>query len=136
MVNHHFTCQPEVVEGKSSIFASTVTTDALVPCKITVAEWATYPQLGTHIVQERLVRCCKDCPTRLLLSTAHRQTPEGEFAHRVDEEGTTVVKELALIVEHMIKVGWTILNHTTPQDNIVTTGNDIQGVHLHGFDSA
>jgi len=33
------------------------------------------------------------------------QTPESEFGHGVDAEATTVVKEVAHVVEQVIKIG-------------------------------
>ncbi len=50
--------------------------------------------------------CCRKVgPTSLLLATFHMQTPESEFGHGVDAEATTVVKEVAHVVEQVIKIG-------------------------------
>ncbi len=50
--------------------------------------------------------CCRKVgSTCLLLATSHRQTPERKFGHGVDAEATTVVKEVARVVEQVIKIG-------------------------------
>jgi hypothetical protein len=65
-----------------------------------------------------------------------RQTPERKFGHGVDAEATTVVKEVAHVVYQVIKIGRLISTHATPEHNIVTASDDIEGVHLHIFDGA
>ena len=80
--------------------------------------------------------CSKVGPTSLLLATSHMQTPEREFRHRVDAEATTVVKEVARVVEQVIKIGRLISTHATPEHDIVTAGDNFEGVHLHLFDGA
>jgi hypothetical protein len=72
--------------------------------------------------------CCRKVgPTSLLLATSHTQTPEREFGHRVDAEATTVVKEFVCMVEQVIKIGRLISTHATPEHDIVTTSDDIEG---------
>jgi hypothetical protein len=135
VVNHEFACQPERIEGQDCIFASTVIVDALAG-KIAVARRSAQAQLRAHLIQECLMCCCKVGSTCLLLMTSHMQTPDRKFGHGVDAEATTVVKEVVRVVEQVMKIGWLITTHPTPEQEIVTTSDDVEGVHLHFFDGA
>ncbi len=135
VVNHEFACHPERRKGQGRIFASTVIVDALAN-KIAVAKRPAQAQLSEHLIQECLICCCKVGSTCLLLMTSHMQTPDRKFGHEIDAEATTVVKEVALVVEQVMKIGWLITNHATPEHDIVTTSDDIEGVYLHLFDGS
>ena len=135
MVNHEFACQPERIEGQGRIFASSVIVEAL-PDKIAVARRPRQAQLSEHLIQECLMCCCKVSSTCLLLMTSHMQTPDRKFGHGVDAEATTVVKEVARVVKQVIKMGGMISTHPTPEQDIVTTSDDIERVHLRFFDGA
>ena len=80
--------------------------------------------------------CSKVVPTSLLLATSHRQTPDRKFGHGVDAEATTVVKEVARVIEQLIKISRLISTHPTPEHDMVTSSDDVEGVHLHSFDGA
>jgi hypothetical protein len=81
--------------------------------------------------------CCRKVgSTCLLLATSHMQTLEREFCHGVDAEATTVVKEVARVVEQVMKIGRLISTHATLEHNMVTTSDDIEGIHLHLFNAA
>ncbi|HLQ29549.1 MAG TPA: hypothetical protein VK140_09975 [Ktedonobacteraceae bacterium] len=136
VVNHDFTGQPEIVESNSSIFTAAVIIDALLSGKIAVAERPPYPQLCAHVIQQRLMCFREGRPTRLLFATLHMETPVGKLGDWVDAEAAAIVKELACVVKHILKIRRTIPTHAAPQHDVVAACNDIQGVHLHGLDGA
>lgn len=68
-----------------------------------------------------------------MTASRHVDSKIRQVFHRVDEQPAPIIEELALLVHHLGKQLWFVIEYAAMQDNILTAREDVERVKLHGF---
>ena len=66
----------------------------------------------------------------------HNDAPMRKFVHRPDGQPAAPVKELALLVSHVLPHSGLVIEHAAIQRNVLAARNDLQRIQLQVFHRA
>jgi len=140
VVGHHLARAPQVVESQGAVLAAAI---ALRPfaCRhgeIPIAHRPPLAQDGPHLGHGLGVLDPHSVDARIddaavVALAMHDHPPMGQLVHRPRRQPAAPIEELALLIGRLFPQAGRVIEHAAVQLDVLTAGDDLQGIELQVF---